>query len=315
MGEKAVRIRAGARIQLGFFPYGEGYVGLGLGVTEPAVEVCAYARPGPLGDEDAALAVRRLQAAGWIVRGTVTMGRRIPRHVGLGSGTALALSVAEALCLVHGVSAKIPDLHLVVRPNARTWVGRTIYEQGGLVFSEPGIARRVPWPSTWGLVTVYPKRLNPAWQVSGALEQNALTRLRRRVSRALEQQWRQQLTRAWEKGAIPGDLTTWRTLFYELQQDMSNVYRSIAGVPGLDPRTARVLQWWEQALGIKGTQSSWGPLVYAMGACNEVAEWQRLTARHFGEDMVVSLAAPADHGRVIDIKRGEPIAYPGGHRH
>ncbi len=57
----------------------------------------------------------------------------LPPHVGLGSGTQLALTVGKALSLVHGVSCTTADIAAMMCRGKRPGAGIALFDRGGLV--------------------------------------------------------------------------------------------------------------------------------------------------------------------------------------
>ena len=72
--------------------------------------------------------------------------RRSRAHVGLGSGTKLALAVAQALATLHGRTVDAPGLAEAVGRAARSAVGMWTFALGGLVV-EGGVRRGVERPA------------------------------------------------------------------------------------------------------------------------------------------------------------------------
>ena len=111
------------------------------------------------------------------------MVEAIPAHVGLGSGTKLALAVAQALAALHGRTVDAPGLAEAVGRAARSAVGTWTFALGGLVV-EGGVRRgeerpapllaRYAVPEEWRVVLVVPSA-EPG--LSGAAEVEAFGRL------------------------------------------------------------------------------------------------------------------------------------------
>ena len=306
-----VHIRAGARLQLGFFPYEEGFIGLGLGIEDPHLEVIAQQRlPSLPADDETGAVISLLQQAGWEVDGSVAVVRRMGHHMGWGTGTMFNLSVAEAVCLVSGLSPPVAEIHRLVRPQERTSVGCTLYESGGLVWSDCHRSRQTAWPITWGILVAYPRAVDPNWQVFGTREHEAVRQLQKAVDLKRARDWKQMMESAWES-VLGVNFPQWLQTFHTLQQEISRVYTAIPGVPGLDPRSRKLIKWWHENLGVEGMQSSWGPAVYALGPVDQVSLWRANTQERFGSEMRVMVARPTKQGRLIDWERSERVAYPG----
>jgi beta-ribofuranosylaminobenzene 5'-phosphate synthase len=187
-----VRVEAPARLHLGMLAVaGDGprrFGGLGVSVDRPVVVVEATAA-GELSAEGAdaerALAfARRCRDALELTGGAhLRVVRAIPPHVGLGSGTKLALAVAQALAALDDRTVDAPELAEAVGRAARSAVGTWTFALGGLVV-EGGVRRDVerpaplllhhPMPDEWRVVLVIPQA-EPG--LSGPAEEEAFRRL------------------------------------------------------------------------------------------------------------------------------------------
>ncbi|MCY0879345.1 MAG: hypothetical protein OWU84_10435 [Firmicutes bacterium] len=291
-----MRIRCGGRVQLGFFPCVGGFVGLGVGLQAPALSAAWTPEPS---DREAQGLVEALRAAGWRVEGGIRYEVRLKRHVGLGSGTVMALAGAEALCRANGLEPTVAELHRIVRPRARTAVGRTLYEHGGVVWSSPESLERLNWPEQWGLVIAGPREVNEGTTVHGDREAEAIRRLERTVSRALAEEWLAAWRAAWRRLQEGASLDQFLRAFGDAQSVLSAHYATVPGMPPLHPTSRAVMAFWSAA-GACPAQSSWGPMVYAIGSARDLTALARATRERFGTDVWVQEAQARNHGRVIE---------------
>jgi len=106
-------------------------------------------------------------------RVTVNVRQTIPEHVGLGSGTQLALAVATALAKLFQIRAPIRDLALAMGRGQISGVGTAVFEKGGFVVeaglktrkgksripdpaSFPPVIFHKPFPDDWVFVVAVP---------------------------------------------------------------------------------------------------------------------------------------------------------------
>ena len=188
-----VRVEAPARLHMGMLDAsGDGrrrFGGLGVAVRRPATVVEAtesddVTTEGP--DADRALAVaRRVRAAlGDVPGARIRVVEAIPPHVGLGSGTKLALAVTAALVALAGRSADPVTMARMAGRGARSAVGLWTFALGGLVV-EGGRRRgsedpapllvRHAMPEEWRCVLAIPAA-DPG--LSGGAEEAAFADLR-----------------------------------------------------------------------------------------------------------------------------------------
>ncbi|RXE55858.1 beta-ribofuranosylaminobenzene 5'-phosphate synthase [Methanoculleus taiwanensis] len=110
----------------------------------------------------------------------ITVHDTARQHVGLGSGTALALGAGTALCRLYDREAAARDLAKVVGRGGTSGIGTAVFEQGGFVldgghrFGQPGgkvdfrpsaasrgvepppVIARHPFPEDWQILLVTP---------------------------------------------------------------------------------------------------------------------------------------------------------------
>jgi beta-ribofuranosylaminobenzene 5'-phosphate synthase len=169
-----VYVKTPARLHLGLIDLngdlGRLFGGLGVGIDRPNVILEAQ-RSGKLavtGEKSElvkVLAKRFLETYNLKVNVSIDVKQTIPGHIGLGSGTQLALAVATALSKLFDVNASIQELAKNMCRGQRTSVGTTIFEQGGFVVdggkstsknSFPTTIFRQPFPQDWSFVVAIP---------------------------------------------------------------------------------------------------------------------------------------------------------------
>src|SRR4051794_4980531 len=155
--------------------------GLGVSVGRPAVVLEAepageLSAEGPDAERALAFAHRCREALGLAGGAHLRVVEAIPQHVGLGSGTKLALAVAQALVTLEGRDVDAPGLAEAAGRAARSAVGMWTFALGGLVVEgghRPGVERPAPLlahhpvPEAWRAVVVVP---TAAPRLSGGAE-------------------------------------------------------------------------------------------------------------------------------------------------
>ena len=138
----AVRVEAPARLHLGMLTVAgdsaRRFGGFGVSVSRPAVVLEAQAADelsveGAEAERALAFARRCRDALGLGGGAHLRTVEAIPPHVGLGSGTKLALAVAQALAALHGRKIDAPALAQAAGRAARSAVGMWTFALGGLV--------------------------------------------------------------------------------------------------------------------------------------------------------------------------------------
>jgi beta-RFAP synthase len=199
----------------------------------------------------------------------VHVHRALPSHVGLGSGTQLALAVARALAELYGVERDARSLATAVGRGKRSAIGTWTFDDGGLIVEGGRRAKaedcgpliaRMPIPSSWRCVVVIPE--GPPG-ISGAGEAEAFSRLPAPPERDVERVAHIVLM-ALLPSLADADLAGFGRALSEVQEITGHWFAPVQGgtfAPGASADLVRRLAEWGAA-GVG--QSSWGPAVYGI---------------------------------------------------
>jgi beta-ribofuranosylaminobenzene 5'-phosphate synthase len=263
----SVRVEAPARLHMGMLDVAGGrarrFGGLGVALSRPAAVVEAsqsddVTAEGPDAERALAVAQRSRETLELAGGARVRVLEAIPAHVGLGSGTKLALAVTAALAALAGQTPEPPVLARAAGRGARSAVGLWTFALGGLVVEggvRPGVEQAAPllaryaMPDEWRCVLAIPDA-GPG--LSGRAEEDAFARLRPDPDRAAL--IAQLVLTSLLPGLAEGDLT-------EFGDSLTRVQR-LVGV--FHPRAGALVDALLR-LGAAGAgQSSWGPAVYGI---------------------------------------------------
>src|ERR687891_1668492 len=271
-----VRVEAPARLHMGMLDVaGAGarrFGGLGVALSRPAAVV--EARPddhvtaaGPEAGGARAVARRCREALGLAGGARVRVLEAIPAHVGLGSGTKLALAVTAAMAALAGQALEPPALARAAGRGARSAVGLWTFVLGGLVVEggvRPGVEQPAPLlarhaiPDEWRCLLAIP-HAEPG--LSGGDEEEAFARLRPDPDRAALIS--QLVLTLLLPGLAEGDLTEFGAALTRVQRLVGESFASVQG--GVFHPRAGALVDRLLHLGAAGAgQSSWGPAVYGI---------------------------------------------------
>jgi beta-ribofuranosylaminobenzene 5'-phosphate synthase len=311
----AVRVEAPARLHLGLLAVADDggdrrFGGLGVSVRRPAVVL--EARPGDELSAEGADAERALafaqrchEALGLVGGAHLRVVEAIPPHVGLGSGTKLALAVAQALTALHGRTVAAPELAGTVSRAARSAVGMWTFALGGLVVEggvRAGVERpapllaRYPMPEDWRVVLVVP-RAEPG--LSGLAEEEAFRRLAPSGERSAA--IAQQVLTSLLPGLVERELEEFGAALTRVQQLVGDAFAAAQG-GRFHPRSGALVEALLRDGAAGAGQSSWGPAVY--GVVGTEAAGRDLARRM--EDVVdgagrVELLAFDNRGARVDL--------------
>jgi beta-ribofuranosylaminobenzene 5'-phosphate synthase len=278
-------VRTGARLHLGFqdlsLAHERLYGGVGLALAEPTVEITA--RPAStLECDDAALepAVADAVAALGVDGAAVRVEDRFERHVGLGSGTQLALSCLVAVAAAHDEPVDVRERAPALGRGGRSGVGVATFEAGGFVvdaghpserftaepppagkWTVPSPIVRSSLPRDWRFVLVQPEA-EPG--PSGPPEDERMRAVVERADPGIADEIATLLTRRLLPAVAEGDHRAFGRAAARLGRlngawfadEQGGVYRPPAG---------RIVEALGDEPAVSGTgQSSWGPTVYGV---------------------------------------------------
>jgi beta-RFAP synthase len=277
----AVRVDTPARLQMGLLDLrgdlGRLFGGIGAAIAEPraVVEVERaddFRADGPDADRAAEFARRFLEHHRLDAPAHVHVRRAIPAHVGLGSGTQLALAVAAGLASLHELPSDVRGLMAAVGRGERSGVGAWTFERGGLVVdggrSTNGRARvglaplltRHALPSGWRLVVAVPEARAG---LAGSSEREAFARLPAPPAELVHRMSHLVLL-----GILPAvverDIVAFGRALSELQRLVGESFAPVQGTVWAGPESAELIRRFAEAGAAGLGQSSWGPTVYAV---------------------------------------------------
>jgi beta-ribofuranosylaminobenzene 5'-phosphate synthase len=280
-----VRVDAGARLHVGFqnlsLAHERLYGGVGVAIDEPRVALSAEPADAVV-CEDQLIADYAERVCGVLgVDGArLAVEERLPRHVGLGSGTQLALATLAAVARAHerdpGVRERAPNLDR----GGRSGVGVATFESGGFVvdaghpterftthppeageWEVPTTAVRHDLPTDWRFVLVLPDA-EPGR--SGEAENESMRAVVERADPAVADELAVLLVRRLLPAVAEGRLEAFGDAvgaFGRLNgawyaEEQGGVYRPPAG---------RLIDALADRPSVRGVgQSSWGPAVYGV---------------------------------------------------
>lgn len=313
-GPARVTVEAPARLHFGILDL-RGHLGRrfgGIGAAVPAPSVRLEATPeeritveGPDAGRAKAFAERYLRAAGPARGAHLKVTRAIPQHVGLGSGTQLALAVARALAELYGKPAEPLLLARQVGRGLRSAIGTWTFALGGFVLEggrRPGsdavapLITRLPIPAAWRCVIAIPEGQAG---LSGAAEVDAFQKLPPPEEREVEHVAHLVLMQLLPALA-DGDLAAFGAALTEVQRVTGGWFAQAQGGPFMAGAAQDLIDRMA-AFGALGVgQSSWGPTVYGLAPDDDAAgALSRQVRGYLGTRGQVLATGFADRGALV----------------
>lgn len=323
-GQRAVFVEAPARLHFGVLDLqgrlGRRFGGMGAAVPQPSLLLEAspadeFTVHGP--DSERVLEFARRFAAKQRLGGAAAfrVHRAIPAHVGLGSGTQLALSVGRALAELYGIPIDPGRLARTVGRGLRSAIGTWAFAHGGFIL-EGGrrpdsveiapLLARLPIPESWRCVVAIPRG---APGLSGEAEAAAFRSLPLPPDAEVERVAHLVLMQLLPS-LVEADLPDFGAALTEIQRVTGGWFAAKQGGTFAPGPTRRLVEEMER-LGAPGVgQSSWGPTTYAIVADDGAARALAAAVAHLvGEGGSVSHGAFGGGGaRVWRAPREAPAA-------
>lgn len=200
-------------------------------------------------------------------RCTIRLTQSIPPHIGLGSGTQMALAIGQILAKLHGLELSSSEIAMRLGRGARSGIGLHAFNQGGVLVDAgvkdqhpPVLVFRQPFPDPWRILLITVQGHDG---LHGEAERTAFEQLppfTTRCAGALSRTLLLQLMPA----VIEQDFSSFSTAVYKLQTTMSDYFATVQGGDVSEQGAQKILEYLREQ-GIKGTgQTSWGPTIFAI---------------------------------------------------
>lgn len=316
----ACRVTVGARLHVGFTNLSLSqprlYGGIGLALAQPQTVVTAERAETVEAESKTARThakrvVDRLDVPG----AKVDIESSLPRHVGLGSGTRLALAIIRAIAGAYDRPVDIREHAPALGRGGRSGVGVATFERGGFVvdaghpssafttdrpdrggWEVPPVAVRRSVPPTWRFVIVVPSE--PAGR-SGEAEDDAM----RRVIEGADPGVANDVASALVQQVLPAlsidDVGRFGAGIEAIDRANGEWYADLQG--GIyRPPADQLIERLRGADGVAGVgQSSWGPAVWAVTTTDDtetVATRARDALEDAGEPGTVHVVQATNSG-------------------
>ncbi len=223
---------------------------------------------------------------------TVSVIETIPQHVGLGSGTQLALATAAALAKLFDVKASTQDLSKALGRGAVSGVGTALFDKGGFVVeggvksqknkpsaswnSLPPAVFQSAFPENWFFVVAIPQ---VKVGLSGEAEAHAFGSLP-----SMSPGQAGQISRLILMALLPAlkekDIATFGGALTQIQNLVGDCFAPAQGGRFSSSPSGECIKYMLENGAFGAGQSSWGPTVYGLVEGKSAAE--KLSAEVWG---------------------------------
>ncbi|HEU4985886.1 MAG TPA: beta-ribofuranosylaminobenzene 5'-phosphate synthase family protein [Rhizobiaceae bacterium] len=273
-----------ARLHLGFLDLngstGRRFGSIGLPLSEPETAVTlSLASKISVEGPDSERAARHLEALcghlGIRARHRLVVERAIPPHVGLGSGTQMAVAVAAALRTLHDLPIDAGSDARLLGRGARSGIGIAAFERGGLIVDagksaddrEPPVVARLPFPEEWRVILILD---HGHTGIHGEEEIAAFRALPPFPATSAGEICRRVLMQALP-AIVERDLAAFGAAIEAVQVEVGTYFAPVQGGVFTSKRVEKLAKRMVDAGATGIGQSSWGPTGFAFAPSEEVA--------------------------------------------
>ncbi|MGH8750227.1 MAG: beta-ribofuranosylaminobenzene 5'-phosphate synthase family protein, partial [Burkholderiales bacterium] len=280
-----VVVEAPARLHLGFMDLngasGRRFGSLGLALDGFSTRI--YAERAQSFSVEGAQTQRAMSALRCLgeklaLRGAVRMAvvQAIPEHVGLGSGTQLAIAAGIAVARLYRLDLGARDIATALGRGSRSGIGIGAFEHGGFLVDggrgennePPRITSRIAFPPQWRILLIFDMQVHG---LHGDQETQAFRALPQFPEASAAHLCRLVLMHIMP-ALVAADLREFGQAVTEVQRVVGDHFASAQGGRYASRKVSDVLGWLEkQGVECFG-QSSWGPTGFAVVDCETHAQ-------------------------------------------
>lgn len=267
-----VTVVAPARLHMGFIDLsgalGRHFGSIGLALNEISTrlimtEAASLQVRGPSADRAEKYTRQFCKLLGVADRLSVRVESAIGEHIGLGSGTQMALAVGAALNAFYGLGLSVRDIAQLSERGARSGIGIGIFEQGGLVVDggrgpvtkTPPLLARMSVPEQWRFILIFDQR---GQGLHGEQELSAFRQLP-----AFPQAVAEHLCYLLLMQGLPAlaeqNLIAFGDVITRLQQAVGEHFAPVQGGVFTSPAVASAMAYLAERGAVAIGQTSWGP--------------------------------------------------------
>lgn len=290
-----IEVRTCARLHLGLLDNNGGqgrlYGSIGLAVNHPNLVLRAEAADRLLVEgletgRVAAYAQRFIHHYGLPAGAHLSILTSIPAHVGLGSGTQLALAVGAALARLADLRLSAQEIALTMGRGVHSGIGIATFQHGGFVLDGghsilsklpgssmvngqsrqieknkvPPVLFQHPVPRDWYFVTVIPETDQ---RVSGEREDSMFLQLAE-APRSLVEKISWLLLMKMLPALVEKDVANFGQALTGIQRMVGDCFASVQGGRFANPISEKLIDFMLDRGAAGAGQSSWGPAVYGL---------------------------------------------------
>ena len=202
----------------------------------------------------------------------ININKSIPEHIGLGSGTQLALSIGMALSKLNNLSLNITKIGKILERGSRSKIGIESFTRGGFLidlgvkknFSQ--VFEQLKFPNEWKILLIQNKNKG----LYGDTEQKAFKKLQKLSSKKVSLH-HLALNKIYPS-ILKKNFKEFSKSITEMQNYMGKYFYSMQGGNFSDNLVSKVINFLKKEKILGYGQTSWGPTGFAFLADNKKAK-------------------------------------------
>lgn len=283
--------------------------GVGLMIESPGIRLSAriaerWSAEGPLGERALAFGQRFAQSVAESRPCRFVVEAAPREHIGLGTGTQLALGVAKVVGTLYGMPELAAiDLAQRVGRGIRSGLGVHGFELGGFLVDggkgskttvAPLVARHA-FPKHWRVVLVCPGGNG----LSGDAESNAFAQLSRQMPTGQTDALCRLVLLHILPALVEQDIASFGEALFEFNRRVGELFQSLQGGVYGNAQTAEIVSFLRRQ-GIHGVgQTSWGPTAYAIVDRDQATDLTARLRKQFTSTEVLTSSAANQGARCM----------------
>ena len=194
---------------------------------------------------------------------TINVLEKTPEHIGLGSGSQIALSAGKAISNFFGLNMSLSEITNTFKRGKRSGIGIGTFNKGGFIVDcckkeglHPKILFHSKFPSDWRIILLNDNSLK------GAFGNKELKFFKKKISDSYSSDLSQIVIRGIIPSIIYKDFSNFSKNITEFQKITSRLYKEKQSNMFLSPQISEIMKYLKRFDGIGIGQSSWGPISY-----------------------------------------------------
>ena len=310
----SVSVIAPARLHMGFLDLsgslGRQFGSIGVALNEPVTQLVISASDKKYIENKSVSKYLTIFCKAFDVSDALNIAivETIPEHIGLGSGTQMALAIGAGLNAFYDLKLSVRDIAAVMDRGLRSGIGIGVFEQGGFVVDggrgkntiTPPMLAHFDVPENWRIILVFDKR---GQGLHGQQEIQAFKTLppfpRSEVERLSYLLLMQALPAIAEK-----DLARFGDVITELQRAVGEHFSPAQGGIFSSGDVAESMNWLANRGAVAVGQTSWGPTGFCLVENAEIAEnlIQSAQASFSKTSLIFSVVSARNCGGEVSIR-------------